>query len=42
MPKTDKPVAFSYLRYSSPEQGLGDSERRQTSLVLGNVLCVRS
>lgn len=30
--KTEKPKAYSYLRFSTPEQRKGDSERRQTEL----------
>lgn len=28
--RPDKPLAFSYVRFSTPEQAKGDSERRQT------------
>jgi DNA invertase Pin-like site-specific DNA recombinase len=30
MPTTARPVAFSYLRFSSPQQAAGDTVRRQT------------
>src|SRR5262245_11437986 len=30
--RTTKPRAYSYLRFSTPEQGHGDSRRRQTLL----------
>lgn len=30
--ETRKPVAFSYIRFSTPEQSKGDSLRRQTEL----------
>ena len=32
MPETSPPLAFSYLRFSTPEQMRGDSFRRQTEL----------
>jgi DNA invertase Pin-like site-specific DNA recombinase len=31
-PKTVAPRAYSYLRFSTPEQSKGDSLRRQTSM----------
>ena len=34
-PKTDQPKAYSYLRFSTPEQQKGDSFRRQLALATG-------